>query len=86
MPADGRNLREDPADAPIRGTVPKPAYQNDRVPCGRGFVAFMEDTGGRDGGDRWKVEGDKKAVRKQGRVRELVLERDCMPGLMPGVY
>ena len=53
FPADGRNLREDPADAPIRGTVPKPAYQDERVPCGRGFVAFMEETGGRDGGGRW---------------------------------
>ena len=53
LPAGWRNLREDPADAPIRGTVPKPAYQDERVPCGRGFVAFMEETGGRDGGGRW---------------------------------
>ena len=51
LSTDGRNVRKDPADAPIRGTVPKPAYQDDRVPCGRGFVAFMEETGG--GRRRW---------------------------------
>jgi hypothetical protein len=46
----------------------------------------MEETGGRDGDDRRKVEGDKNAVRKRSRVRELVLERDRMPSLMPRVY
>ena len=86
LSAGWRNLREDLADALIRGTVPKPAYQNNRMPCGRGFVAFTEETGGRDGNDRWKVEGDKNAVRKRGRDRALVLERDWVPGLVPGVY
>ena len=46
LPTGWRNLREDPADAPIRGTVPKPAYQDDRVPCCRGFVALVEKAGG----------------------------------------
>ena len=45
LPAAGwrnlSNLREDPADAPIRGAVPKPAYQDGRVPCCRGFVEFI---------------------------------------------
>ena len=53
------------------------------MPCGRGFVTFMEETGGRDGRDRWKVEGDKNAARKRDRVRELVLELDWMSGFTP---
>ena len=42
LSAGWRNLREDLADALIRGTVPKPAYQDDRTPCRRGIVALMK--------------------------------------------
>lgn len=82
----GRNVRKDSANAPVRGAVSKSTDQDDRVSRGRGGVAFTEETGSRDGSDGRKVEGDNNAVRKRGRVRELVLKRSRMSGLMPGVY
>ena len=79
-------MRKDPADAPVRGAVTEPAYPDHRTPCRLGFVTLVEEPGGCDGSDRRKVERDENALGERSWVRELVLEWDRMPGLVPGVY
>ena len=70
LSTDGRNVRKDSANAPIRGAVSKPADQDDRTSRSRGSVTLTEETGSRDRNDRRKAERDKNAVRKRSRVFE----------------
>ena len=76
LSTDGRSVRKDAADAPIRGEVSEPADQDDRMSRSRGIVAFTEEAGSRDRDDRRKVERDKNAMRECGQVRELILKRN----------
>ena len=86
LSTDGRDVRKDSAYTPIRGAISKSADQDDRMSRSRGSVTFTEETGSRDRDDRWKVERNKNAVRKRGRVRELILKRSRVPGLVCGMY
>ena len=42
LSTDGRNVREDSTNAPIIGTIAKPADQDDRVSRSRGSITFTE--------------------------------------------
>ena len=56
LSTDGCDVRKGSTNAPIGGTVAKPANQNDRVSRSRGGVTFTKETGSRDRCNRWEIE------------------------------